>query len=347
LLSPAAPWSTALDSHMETNVLPFLHILEDVKRLGVFSMLCLGLLALALPGRASADALPVVVQVQAPDGTRVVVSGEGPLSFPKNGRVVRAGSVTVQDGRLVFRGLSLLRGRVTADQLVVPATADGQATVAGLRVEGKRPEGLPNEVIPLSDGGYVIPLQESVDGQRQQLAGLFVHVGARRGSLAAGTEILVGVPSAAKAGSYVYPLAEPGQIIGCANVPGSTHSPLAPPNNLESDNAVDIAIPFGTPVYAVAAGKIGSQIGAINSNDPRMAGLRVHLNTPTARFYYAHLSRVDVMPGQYVEAGQQIGLSGSANGAAHLHFAQDLGNPAETVGALGACPFYQSYGEPW
>jgi hypothetical protein len=34
-------------------------------------------------------------------------------------------------------------------------------------------------------------------------------------------------------------------------------------------------------------------------------------------------------------------------GVAHLHFAQDVGNPAETVGALGACPFYQSYSEPW
>jgi hypothetical protein len=78
-----------------------------------------------------------------------------------------------------------------------------------------------------------------------------------------------------------------------------------------------------------------------------MAGLRVHLNAPGVRFYYAHLSRIDVVAGQYVQAGQQLGLSGSANGAAHLHFAQDVGNPAETVGALGACPFYQSYSEPW
>ena len=57
------------------------------------------------------------------------------------------------------------------------------------------------------------------------------------------------------------------------------------------------------------------------------------------RFYYAHLSEIDVLPGQYVEAGQQIGLSGSANGVAHLHSAQDVGNPAETVGALGSCAF--------
>jgi hypothetical protein len=78
-----------------------------------------------------------------------------------------------------------------------------------------------------------------------------------------------------------------------------------------------------------------------------MAGLRLHLNAPGIQFYYAHLSEIDVVPGQFVQAGQQLGLSGSANGAAHLHFAQDVGNPAETVGALGACPFYQSYSEPW
>jgi len=103
----------------------------------------------------------------------------------------------------------------------------------------------------------------------------------------------------------------------------------------------------GTPVYAVTAGVVGPQIGPLDSNDPRMAGLRLHLDAPGIHFYYAHLSEIDVQAGQYVQAGQQLGLSGSANGAAHLHFAQDVGNPAETVGALGSCPFYQAYSEPW
>jgi murein DD-endopeptidase MepM/ murein hydrolase activator NlpD len=135
--------------------------------------------------------------------------------------------------------------------------------------------------------------------------------------------------------------------MGCPFVSGSTHSAFVAPNNLASDNAVDISVPVGTPVYAVADGVMGPQIGALDSSDPRMAGLRVHLNAPGVQFYYAHLSEIDVVPGQFVQAGQQLGLSGSANGAGHLHFAQDVGNPAETVGALGACPFYQSYSEPW
>jgi hypothetical protein len=319
-----------------------------VKRFSVLAGLGLVLLALLLPAGASADVLPVALQVQSADGTTVQVSGEGALSYPRHGRFVRAQSVTVEGDHIVFTGLSLLRGRVTVDQLVVPLNGFGDASLSGLRVEGKKPQGLPNQVIPLKDGGYVISLQESLDGQQRTLAGLLVHLGAKTGKLPAGAEILVGVPSQVDpAAGYAYPLAEQGAIIGCPFVPGSTHSAFVAPDNLASDNAVDIAVPVGTPVYAVTDGMIGPQIGALDSTDPRMAGLRVHLNSPGVQFYYAHLSRIDVVPGQLVQAGQQLGLSGSANGAAHLHFAQDVGNPAETVGALGACPFYQSYSEPW
>jgi murein DD-endopeptidase MepM/ murein hydrolase activator NlpD len=319
-----------------------------VKLFGVLAALGVLLLALMVPARARADALPLVVQVQIPDGTHVVVSGEGGLSYPRNGRFVRAENVTIEGDQLVFTELSLLGGRVTADRLAVSFNGLGDASLSGLLVEGRKPQGLPNQVVPLADGGYVVSLQESLDGLNRQLAGLFVHLGAKTGRLPAGTEILVGVRAAvAPETGYVYPLAQPGDIIGCPFVSGSTHSAFAAPNNLASDNAVDIAVPVGTPVYAVAAGVIGPQIGPLDSADPRMAGLRVHLNTPGVQFYYAHLSELDVVPGQYVQAGQQIGLSGDANGVTHLHFAQDVGNPAETVGALSACPFYQSYSEPW
>jgi hypothetical protein len=333
---------------MKTNFLHSTPILEAVQRFTLLAGFGLVLLAVLLPARASADVLPVAVQVKASDGTTIQVAGEGALSYPRNGRFVRAQSITVEGDNLVFTGLSLLGGRVTADQLVIPMNGVGDASLSGLKVEGKMPQGLPNQVIPLEDGGYVVSLQESLDGQQRKLAGLFIHLGAKTGKFPAGTEILVGVPSEQNvAAGYTYPLAAQGEIIGCPFVPGSTHSAFVAPNNLASDNAVDIAVPVGTPVYAVTAGVIGPQIGALDSSDPRMAGLRVHLNAPGVRFYYAHLSRIDVVAGQYVQAGQQLGLSGSANGAAHLHFAQDVGNPAETVGALGACPFYQSYSEPW
>jgi len=93
-------------------------------------------------------------------------------------------------------------------------------------------------------------------------------------------------------------------------------------DNWESENAVDIAVPIGTPVYAVADGTIGPQFGSLGEGG-RFAGLRLHLNAGADSFYYAHLSSFapGIRPGKTVTAGTLLGYSGSANGVAHLHFA--------------------------
>lgn len=130
-----------------------------------------------------------------------------------------------------------------------------------------------------------------------------------------------------------YPLATRGaKVIG---VPyQGTHTLYG---NWESDNAVDLATPEGTPIVAIADGTIGSQIGPLHAGgDPRLLGLRVHLVTPGNEFYYAHLSRLAVKAGQKVKAGQIIGYSGSANGVQHLHFAQSKGNPLKLVQGAAA-----------
>jgi murein DD-endopeptidase MepM/ murein hydrolase activator NlpD len=103
--------------------------------------------------------------------------------------------------------------------------------------------------------------------------------------------------------------------------------------NWESDNAVDIATPVGTPIRAVADGVIGPQFGSLGSNNPRMAGLRVHVISRGNEFYYAHLSKFapGIRPGTRVRRGQIIGYSGEANGVAHLHFASRKGNPVGMV----------------
>lgn len=98
--------------------------------------------------------------------------------------------------------------------------------------------------------------------------------------------------------------------------------------NWESDNATDIAMPTGTPIYAPTAGIIGSQIGSLGaSSGSRFAGLRVHLKTGGNELYYAHLSRLTVKAGQRVRAGQIIGYSGAANGVQHLHLGVLKGDP--------------------
>jgi murein DD-endopeptidase MepM/ murein hydrolase activator NlpD len=133
-----------------------------------------------------------------------------------------------------------------------------------------------------------------------------------------------------RTGNLTRPLAT-GRVIGFpyqgSHKPGATT-----PANWESDNAIDISVPTGTPVYAAADGTIGSQIGAFSSGNPYTAGLRVHLATRGNEFYYGHLSRLLVHAGQQVHAGQIIGYSGSANGVQHLHFAARNGNPVSLFG---------------
>jgi murein DD-endopeptidase MepM/ murein hydrolase activator NlpD len=130
---------------------------------------------------------------------------------------------------------------------------------------------------------------------------------------------------------YLYPAKKSGQLIGR---PGQgTHSFLQPPNNWESDNAIDIALPFGTGLVAIADGEIGPQFGALDSTDPRFLGLRCHLVTASNEFYYAHLSKfaAGIKPGVHVKQGRVIGFSGAANGVNHLHIASKQGDPVSLL----------------
>lgn len=131
--------------------------------------------------------------------------------------------------------------------------------------------------------------------------------------------------------AWTLPLPEIGRIIGRPFQ--GTHTR----GNWESDNAVDIAVPVGTPVYAVEAGKIGARIGLLSSSEAALAGNRVNLAGGSGNnYYYAHLSRYVVLPGQTVKAGQLLGYSGSANGVAHLHFAVEQGDPQALIGVGSA-----------
>lgn len=87
-----------------------------------------------------------------------------------------------------------------------------------------------------------------------------------------------------------------------------------PLGNWQSDNAYDLGVPVGTPIYAVRDGVVGKNWGTMadRPND----GQRVEI----AGVWYGHLSKVSVQPGQTVKRGQLIGYSGqSQNGVPHLH----------------------------
>lgn len=105
-----------------------------------------------------------------------------------------------------------------------------------------------------------------------------------------------------------------------------THSRTEGGNVWQDDNAVDLNTPFGNPVLAVADGTI-VRTGGRPGTTGRYAGFKFTLDTGSNQFFYTHLSKLNVRDGQKVTAGTICGLSGSANGTPHLHFAVMNGNP--------------------
>ena len=87
--------------------------------------------------------------------------------------------------------------------------------------------------------------------------------------------------------------------------------------------AIDIASPNGTPVLAVADGKI------VKLFDSKPGGLTVYQfdASETYAYYYAHLNGYaeGIVEGKLIKRGEQIGTVGSTGNASpaapHLHFA--------------------------
>lgn len=132
---------------------------------------------------------------------------------------------------------------------------------------------------------------------------------------------------------YVSPIKVPYKYTNIGGPGIGTHSWVVPPNNWQSDNAVDKECAYGTPLVAVADGKIGSRIGAFDTHgDPHLEGLRFYLEDVHGRqWYYAHASKINVHAGEHVKQGQTLALSGRANGVNHLHIACDHGNPTKLL----------------
>lgn len=80
---------------------------------------------------------------------------------------------------------------------------------------------------------------------------------------------------------------------------------------------IDIAVPVGTPIKTTISGRV---IYA-GWNNQGYGNLVIVENGPW-RTYYAHLSEIPVQVGQWVEAGEVIGLSGNTGNSTgpHLHY---------------------------
>jgi len=122
-----------------------------------------------------------------------------------------------------------------------------------------------------------------------------------------------------------YPLARRGKFNGGPYV-GSHRK-----GNWQSDNAVDLNVPVGTPILSVDDGVV-VKVYPHPQDGSGFAGDQITIRGDHGNsFFYTH-GHASVKAGRRVRRGQVIGTSGSAAGVAHLHFAVEKGDPRQIIG---------------
>ena len=91
--------------------------------------------------------------------------------------------------------------------------------------------------------------------------------------------------------------------------------------NGKGHNGIDMAASIGTPVYAAGGGTVWDTNYGVAPNCQYGKWVLVKHNNGLATLY-AHLSGIQVSPGQSVSAGDLLGYSGETGYATgpHLHF---------------------------
>jgi hypothetical protein len=98
---------------------------------------------------------------------------------------------------------------------------------------------------------------------------------------------------------------------------------------------IDYACPVGTPVLAVADGKIKDVI-----ND-KSYGKVVILTADKYDIWYCHLSKQDVKKGQIVAVGTQLGFSGNTGNSTGPHLHLETRQAPFRYGNDVSCPFIE------
>lgn len=113
------------------------------------------------------------------------------------------------------------------------------------------------------------------------------------------------IPKASKAAAR-----RPAGVIWPVTAGRITQTPYEPKTTHARVYAYDIAVPTGTPVRA--AGRAGERLKVVQVRiDPKTFGRNVVMQSPGGVIVReSHLSSIGVTPGQTIQAGQIIGLSG-------------------------------------
>jgi murein DD-endopeptidase MepM/ murein hydrolase activator NlpD len=126
---------------------------------------------------------------------------------------------------------------------------------------------------------------------------------------------------------------------------GGRHRPVAGgtiTNGLHPTSAIDIGVPVGTPVFAIADGRVSASYD-IPGYEPRQPdggngyrsyGRVITIDHGGFSSLMAHLSARGVGAGAQVKGGARIGLSGDTGNSSgpHLHFGTPGANPYDFMG---------------
>lgn len=172
------------------------------------------------------------------------------------------------------------------------------------------------------------PAPDAVPGQTGQSPDAPARVGRMPAPPAAPSQSTPTTPAAVSPPAPTRPAPIPGPAGLIVPVQGITPAQLS--NTFDDargtervHEALDIMAPRGTPVLAVADGRIEKLF------DSKQGGLTLYQFEPSGRFayYYAHLDRyaAGIAEGQSLRQGQVLGYVGSTGNAdpdgPHLHFA--------------------------
>jgi murein DD-endopeptidase MepM/ murein hydrolase activator NlpD len=228
----------------------------------------------------------------------------------------------------------------TLAQLRLEATTGGYLAWADNRVAGPIEVRLSSLATPSPASEPALPARASVAAGDSSLLVFLPTAAGRSGRLSLR---LTATPGSSNARPqdvlYLRPLAQADAPIEQGFEGSFSHQ------DLENRYALDFAVPIGTPVLAARSGTVMQvQVGFAGSGlDYAQEASRANfiriLHDDGSMALYAHLAEHGalVQPGQHVELGQRIGLSGNTgySTAPHLHFSVQVNRG----GQLTAIPF--------
>jgi hypothetical protein len=187
-------------------------------------------LCIAAPAQAGAYA-----EVFGSDGTLLSRPGGSSYAYPADGSGIRIASAVARPGTIALQNVSILGGRVHVDRIVVPRAGLGGARIDGLTIDGKAGPTKPNTIVPLGQSSYLVVLQQAVmpgaNGRNLGLVGLRVFVDDSSSGIAPGTQLLVGLASAARA--------RPGKRLDASTAVMGFDRPFVPPVGLSGTGILE------------------------------------------------------------------------------------------------------------